>query len=365
MPQYGWPPKPIPHVTAALRDAGSARASFRRNAAIALRKAEDDQRGHAIEALAKLLEDADRTVRIEAARSASALGAGELSESVSPLLESPDPDLRIAAMEFSASTDSSGDVERVRGILEKDEDAVVRCVALETLSALDPAETRSACRTILSSPDENVPVLRTAMVLLRSDGDREDAGLFHGILGDPRPGVSLEAAASLAHLEDERAVPRLLDEALHPSNADERFIALEGLCRTSDENVHDAARRKLGSLLTGRWEKLLWAGILASTGDMEALEWVRGQVVGRDAKRAAAAMRVAGLCSLVSLVDMLASTARDGLDGDEDALYVEAIEALGLMRTSAAAAALEPIADRSGDELARAALEEVKRWTRS
>jgi HEAT repeat protein len=365
MPQYGWPPKPIPNVTAALRDVTSARASFRRNAAIALRKAADDQRGPAVEALAKLLEDDDRTVRIEAARSAASLGAGELSEPVHALIESPDADLRIASLEFAASTGSSGDAPGIRGILEKDDDTVVRCVALETLSHLDPAETREACRGILSGPDEDVPLLRTAMVLLRSDGNREDAGLFHELLADPRPGVSLEAAASLAHLEDARAVPRLLEEALRSANADERFVALEGLCRTSDGSVHEAARRKLGSLLTGRWEKLLWAGILASTGDADALEHVRAQLTGRDTSRAAAAMRVSGLCSLVSLVDQLATTAQQGLDGDEDALYVEAVEALGLMRATAAATALEHIAGQSGDDLAAAALEEVTRWTRS
>ncbi len=365
MPQYGWPPKPIPHVTAALRDASSARASFRLNAAIALRKAEDDQLGPAVEALEKLLGDADRTVRIEAARSAASLGAGELAGTVLPLLESPDPDLRIAALEFAAATGTDGDAARVRGLLDGDVDTVVRCVALETLSQIDPTATREACRAILSSPEAEAPVLRTAMVLLRSDGEREDAGLFHGLLGDARRGVSLEAAASLAHLEDARGVPRLLEEALRPANADERIIALEGLCRTSDEKVHEAARRKLSSLFTGRWEKLLWAGILASTGDADALERLRGQLTGRDAARAAAAMRVAGLCSLASAVDHLANTARRGLDGDEEALTVEAIEALGLMRVPAAGAALERIVDESGDELAVAALEEVTRWMRS
>ncbi len=365
MPQYGWPPKPIPHVAAALRDVASTKASFRRNAAIALRKAEGDQRGPAVEALEKLLGDDDRTVRIEAARSAASLGAGELAGAVMPLLESPDPDLRIAALEFAAAAGPDGDAARVRGLADGDADAVVRCVALETLSQIDPAAARQACRAILSVPGGEPPVLRTAMVLLRSDGEREDAEIFHELLADARPGVSLEAAASLAHLEDARGVPRLLEEALRPSNADERFIALEGLCRTSDGNVHEAARRKLSSIFTGRWEKLLWAGILASTGDAEALGHLRRTLSGGDAARAAAAMRVAGLCSLPSLVDHLASEAGRGLDGEEEALTVEAIEALGLMRVPAAAAALEAISQRPGGELAAAALEEVGRWTRS
>jgi HEAT repeat protein len=365
MPQYGWPPKPIPTVTAALRDVTSTKASFRRNAAIALRRAGDEHLGPAVEALGTLLGDPDRTVRIEAARSAASLGASELSEPVMALLESPDPDLRVAAMEFASATGSTDDLSRIRRILDDDDDTVARCVALETLSHLDPDETRSACRAVLSGRNDDPPVLRTAMVLLRSDGDPGDAPLFHDLLEDSRRGVSLEAAASLAHLEDERAVPRLLDEALRPMNADERFVALEGLCRVSDEKVLEAARRKLGSLLTGKWEKLLWAGILASSGDVDALERLRGQMTGRDASRAAAAMRVAGLCSLTPLVDHLAATARRGLDGDEDALHVEAIEALGLMRVPAAAAALEPIVETHGDPLADAALEEVRRWTRS
>jgi len=364
MPQYGWPPKPIPTVTAALRDVTSTKASFRRNAAIALRKAEGEQRGPAVEALGTLLGDPDRTVRIEAARSAASLGASDLSEPVMALLGSPDPDLRVAAMEFAAATGSLDDVPRIRRILD-DDDAVARCVALETLSHLDPDETRSACRAVLSGRDEEPAVLRTAMVLLRSDGDAEDASLFHDLLEDRRRGVSLEAAASLAHLEDARAVPRLLDEALHPADADERFVALEGLCRVGDEKVLEAARRKLGSIFTGKWEKLLWAGILASAGDAEALERLRGQMTGRDASRAAAAMRVAGLCSLTPLVEHLASTARRGLEGDEEALHVEAIEALGLMRVPAAAAALEPIVEKFDDALADAALEEVRRWIRS
>ena len=108
---------------------------------------------------------------------------------------------------------------------------------------------------------------------------------------------------------------------------------------------------------------MLWAGILASTGDTDALEHLRRLLAGRDASRAAAAMRVAGLCSLVPFVETLASTAQRGLDGHEDALYVEAVEALGLMRVPAAAEALAGIVERSDDDLARAALEEVKRWT--
>jgi HEAT repeat protein len=366
MPQFDWPPKPIPNITAAIRDAGSKKASFRRNAAIALRRAADDQLEPAIDALSRLLEDPERTVRIEAAYSAASLCAASLAPKVAPLIESDDPDQRAAALEFTAAAGGAEDVSRLESVFLDDPDAVVRCIALESLSALDPDSADAACRSLLERVDEMIPVIRTAMVILRSAGDKGDASLFARHLDDQRPGVCLEAAASLAYLEDPRGIPRLLSEALDPSGPDERAVALEGLCRTTNRQVLDAARKRLSSLFARRDEKIYWASILASSGDSRALGRVRTQLQGSDPLRAAAAMRAAGLCSLSSLVPPLVRVIDASLGGDETALVLDSIEALGLMRCPEAADALRSISENPKDEdladHAAAALDEVKRW---
>lgn len=366
MPQFDWPPKPIPNVTAAIRDAGSKKASFRRNAAIALRRAADEQLEPAIVALSRLLEDPERTVRIEAAYSAAALLASSLSPRIVPLIESDDPDQRAAALEFMAAAGGAEDIPRLEVVFLEDPDAVVRCIALESLSALDPPSADAACRKLLETEEEMVPVIRTAMVILRSAGENSDAALFARHLDDQRRGVSLEAAASLAHLEDPRGIPRLLSEALDPSGPDERHVALEGLCRTSNSQVLDAARKRLSSLLARRDEKITWASILASSGDSRALDRVMTQLQGSDPLRAAAAMRAAGLCSLSGLVPPLVQVVDAALAGDETALVLDAVEALGLMRCPEAAEALRSISENADDEdladHAAAALDEVKRW---
>jgi HEAT repeat protein len=366
MPHYDWPPKPLPSLDAALRDVGSARGSFRRNAAISLGRAPSARSGEAARALAGLLDDPERTVRIEAVYSAASLGTLSLAGAVRRLLASDDPDMRLAALEYVSTVEDGESLEEVEAIGERDPDETVRCMALETLAGLRPERALRQCRRLLAAPDAPVPALRTALVLLRVVGGPGDAEAAFDLLRHERPGVSLEAAATLSHLGDPRGEKRLLDELRRPARVDDRLVALEALCRLTGEGVRALARKRARSMFTGRDERTYWRGILAAHGDSAASARLDDQLRDPDARRAALAMRVAGLCSLEHLVRRLREIAERE---DDESLCAESVEALGLMRSPAAGRALEEIAARVRDparaEHARAALEEVQRWTGS
>jgi len=361
MGRIDWPPKPIPGTRAAIRDARSPKASFRRNAAIALGRAEGDDRQEAIEALRLLLDDPDREVRIEAAWSARWLEAPDLAPAILALLGSADPDQRAATLEFLSGCGTASDIPRIEGVLEGDGDPDVRRVALEALETLDPALGSRLAHRIMEKDDPHEIVVRTAIAILQDDASCIDS--FASLLPDRRPGVSLEAAVALAYHGDHRAIPRLLEEALRSRDPDDRGLALESLCRVPDERVVRTARERASRLFGGREEKIAWTAILAGSGDSRALSRLRSWIEGRDSPRAASAMRVAGMCSISPLVSTIQAIARRGIDGDAEALEIEAVEALGLMRSEAAASALRDLLSIRDSEHVRAAIAEVARWT--
>ncbi len=363
MTQFDWPPRPLPSLDAAIRDVRSQKAAFRRNAAIALGRAPADRAREAREALIALVEDPDRSVRIEAVYAATSLGATEHADAIAALLSIDDPDLRIAALEFASATGQKTWTERILAMGERDDETTVRCMALEALAELSPSALVKAMEAVARDDAAPVPLARTALSLMRSHMRDSDPDLAIARLGDPRPGVSLEAAATLAHLGDGRAVERLFQEAVSPASAEDRTLAMQGLCRVPDAAVRNHAARRLTSLIATREEKAYWAAILAAAGDAAALDTLTQWVKGTDPLRAALAMQAAGLCSVEPLVEALEAMAMGSGDGP----VTESIEALGLMRTGKAALALERIADAVPDRAghARAALEEVLGWMRS
>lgn len=363
MPRYDWPPKPLPSTDAALRDVHSKKASFRRNAAISLGRAPADRADDARKALATLVQDEERTVRIEAVYAAASLGAEELAPAIRKMLHVDDPDLRVAALEYMVAVEDDSEASTMASLADGDGRVPVRCMALEALCTLRPAEGTEKLLAAISRGDQEVPVLRTALALLRNmEGDHAEP--VAKLLDHRRPGVSLEAAATLAHLGDHRGRARLLTEAVNPAREEERYVALEGLCRIADDAVLNTARKRATGMLTRRDARVYWSGMLAARGDEQTLGRLRKLAGHRDPMRAALALRVAGLCSVTAMVQDLENIIRSA--GEDETLVVESIEALGLMRTPEAADALARIARDTADpdraDHAMAAREEVRRW---
>ena len=366
MAQFDWPPRPIPGIDAALRDVTSKKATFRRNAAIALGTAGQDRREEAIRALGRLIDDADREVRIEAVYAATTLAAAALAPRIREILSSEDPDLRAASLEFLGRQGDRSDAERISRLAEADQEPSTRCIAIEALAEMDQGACRAACRRVIGDSRSGEDETRTAIAALGPMAEGDDVAAITGLLGDPRRRVSIQAASALADIGDAAGIDVLWRASTNPPDDDARIAALEALCRIRDDRVDSLARSRHGRIFAGRDERLYWTGILARSGNADALRRLKEAATGRDTRLAALALRISGLCAMKDMIAILENAAC-GRAGED--LVTESIEALALTRRPEAVGALERVsAAASGGPHAghaEAALEEARRWPAS
>jgi len=195
----GWPPKHIPNFKAALRDTKSSNAQFRRNAAISLGGATEEQRETAAGALGRLLDDENRDVRLEAIVGATKIKARSLSGRIVKFLESNVADERVAALDFLARVGDESHWQPVRELLSREKDPDVRCMALEALSYLNPEECHRMVQGSLKDPDDlELNYLRTQILVLSEIGDPEDLNILIPLLEHRSISVRLETAHVIA-----------------------------------------------------------------------------------------------------------------------------------------------------------------------
>jgi hypothetical protein len=346
MAPIGWPPKVLPGYKAALRDVRSKNAQFRRNAVISLGRADGDRREEALEAVASLLGDEDRAVRLEAITAVTRLEGKSLAPRIEAFLDSQIAQEKVAALDYFARYGQERHFDRIRPMIEGEGEIEVRCMALETLSYLDPSACLDLVRRSLKEGGELHPgYLSTLIYVLSEIGDLEDLELLPPFLENPSVGVRVEAAHALAMMRRasgrELVTAILLDAAELVRDRKLRELALEGLCALRSEEVVAAARENFKKLFVSRFEKVHWAGMCARAGDAKARAHLRKVYAGKTAPLAARVLTVAGLCGLEDWVDVMEDNLQNCLSGrSEDFLY-DSIYALGRMGGAGALAVLK------------------------
>lgn len=333
---FGWSRTVLPKFEAALRDIRSAKALFRRNAALALGRAGEDQREKAVGAVAVLLDDKDAGVRLEAIVAASKLRAVPLAPRVERFLSSGTRQEKLAALDFLSRSGDESHVQAVTGLLSNEKDEQVRCMALEALSWLDPDRCLALIQGGMKDADSQAfPVLQTMILLLSEIGTVAETDELARFLDHPSIAVRVEAAHVMAMMRG-RAAPAgvrevLLDAAELIKDWRLRELALEGLCRAGGEVVHRRAREKFGKLFMSRGERIYWAAMVAAAGEPKAGAYLKRIYEGRNIPLAARVLDAAGLCGLKEWIPMMEENVRRFADGKSDDFLFDSISALGRM----------------------------------
>jgi HEAT repeat protein len=299
-------PSDLPHLDAALRDAGAGSATARWVAALALSREDGPRRGEAVAALAGLAAD-------------------------------PVEEVRSQAIEGLAAQARSGDeplLDAVRRAL-RDPSPMVRCSALEALAAVDG-----------SPSDDIVPLLSDPSSAVRATaaralGDLEGDGLadlLAPLLGDGDPVVCEEAALALCRLGDPRGADGALG-ALARGGADAPEVAV-ALGRLRGARAAPALRALAGKWLAPDPLRAAAAAALVRCGDAGGRA-----VLVRMLGGTRSATRLAALGALARLpVDGLAPATGALLDGRsviEASAAIGTLAALAGVDRDAAAAELE------------------------
>jgi hypothetical protein len=353
MAQFGWPPRPIPNFKAALRDVRSRGVRFRRNAAVALGLAEQEQREEAIKGVEVLLEDEDAGVRLEAVMAAGKLRAMSLTGRIARILESKRPDERIAALDFLSQSGDESHWEAVRSLLQGEQDVQVRCMALETLSFLDPEKCRPLVVEALGAPGGlDTDYLRTLVMVLSEIGEPGDMDVLTPLLDHHSTGVRVETASALAlmdRLEEEKKLTAILMDAVEMLR-DRRLkeLALEGLCKIGSRVIVARARQKFRSFFTRKQEKIYWAAICCGAGDGKAGDFLHGVYGGRSPVLASRVLWVAGLCGLREWIPVMEDNIRKSFGAGEDDFLYDSIHSLGKMHCPESIEALKRLEEELG-----------------
>jgi hypothetical protein len=333
---FGWSRTVLPKLEAALRDVRSEKAQFRRNAAMALGRADEDQREKAIGAVAVLLDDKDAAVRLEAIVAASKLRAGTLAPRVERFLSSDRRQEKLAALDFLSRCGDESHVAAVAALLSGEKDDQVRCMALEAISWLDPDRCLALIQGGMRDAESQAfPVLQTMILLLSEIGTVAEMDALARFLDHPSIAVRVEAAHVMAMMRG-RAAPAgvrdvLLDAAELIKDWRLRELALEGLCRTGGEAVHRRAREKFGKLFMSRGERIYWAAMVAAAGEPKGGVYLERIYGGRNIPLAARVLDAAGLCGLKEWIPVMEENVRRFADGKSDDFLFDSIAALAKM----------------------------------
>lgn len=333
---FSWPPKHIPNFKAALRDTKSSNAQFRRNAAISLGGATEQQRETASGALGRLFDDENRDVRLEAIVGATKIKARSLSGSIVKFLESNIPDERVAALEFFARVGDESHWQPVKELLSREKDPDVQCMALEALSCLNPEECHRMVLESLKDPEYlETNYLRTQILVLSEIGDLEDLNILIPFLEHHTISVRLETAHVIAMADitaNERLMAAIFTDAAELVR-DRRLkkLALEGLCRLKSEEIVRLAGEKFKKIFMSRWERIYWAAIRSRAGDGRATDYLKRIYGGKNIPLAAKVLWAAGLCRLKEWIPAMEYNIQRYLNGREDNFLYCSIASLGIM----------------------------------
>jgi HEAT repeat protein len=200
-------PLELPHLDAALKDAGGGSAPARWVAALALSREDGPRRGEAIEALARLAGDPVEEVRSQAIEGLAAQAGGAVDvprEVFHRGLADPSPVVRCSAVEALA-TMAGSPLPRIAPLL-RDGSSAVRATAARAVGDLGDGGHGEALALLLE--DEDPVVREEASLALCRLGDPRGEELALRLLRDGG-GPATEAAFALGELGGSRSAADL------------------------------------------------------------------------------------------------------------------------------------------------------------
>jgi hypothetical protein len=313
---------------------------------VALGRAEDDRCEEAAGGIRLLLDDGDPGVRLEALAAASKLGSPSLKGRVIEFLDSGSAVERTAALDFLSRHGREDDRAPVERLLAAEEETDVRCMALETLSYVDPPACLALVQEQLREPDGlETSYLRTLVMVLSELGDPEGLRELRRLFEHPSMGVRVDAAHVLAVSGppegDSRIAAVLLDALDRVRDRELRERALEGLCASRSEEVVEKARERFGRLFTPKAEKIFWAAACCSAGDEKAEKYLLRVFGGRSIPMAARVLRAVGLCGIEKWIPLLERNIQRGAGSGDAYFLYDSVSALGRMGSRKALETLE------------------------
>ena len=359
MAQFGWPPKSLPNFNAAVRDTRSKQVKFRRNAAIALGLAGEENRKTAIENLKILLSDEDAGVRIEAILSAAGLEAKELTPLVLEKLTSNNESEKMAALDFFSKCAEKNDFEKLVEFFEKEKNPWIKSLTLETLSDLDPESTRLIVLEELKKGENLEPdYTRNLIALICEIGEPQDTERLLPLLDHHSISVRIQTASSLAIMERFEPLAKIRNILENSANLikirELREIAIEGLCKLyayfreiknteENKNIIKIADKNFRSFFTPKREKIYWCAILSGEGLQKATDFLNRIQKSKNRPLAIVVFRAVCLCRLKEWIEPIKNYIKS-LDYKEDIfLLEEAIHSLSIMNCKESIQALTEI----------------------
>lgn len=238
-----------------MRDVRANRAQSRKLAVRALAEVPTPPSAEVEDAVQHLLDDAEPTVRAEAARTAGILKLGSTVPLLRVRLEDQSHVVRehvLLALVGILGAEALPSVRRALG----SEHPELRFQAIACIAELDPQDAQERVPRLLD--DEDGEVRAQAAEVLASIGARDNANHIAQLLDDPRVDTRIEAGLALAALGDERAWPVLVAMLGDPTRAilaAEAAADLHDRGQTIPEAVRDALRREATRFMSSAWTK--------------------------------------------------------------------------------------------------------------
>jgi len=246
----------------------------RAQAADALGRVEAAERGPALGALSRAVDDAHPSVRYAALLSLGELGAHEAVDAIVAHLGDSEALCREAAAIALGQLGEAGGprawsaLERALGAGEPE----VRFQAVASLAEIDAARAASLVVGLLD--DEDGKVRAQAAAALGDSGERRYADRIARCLDDAVD-VRHEAALALARLGDRRALPTLVGALAVADRALDAATALAALGIGDDAAARAALGQAIGRFFGDALVKVRAAEALARAGDARGPEYLR------------------------------------------------------------------------------------------
>ena len=253
-------------LDAALRDLENRDARVRAQAADALGRVETAERGAALSALTRAVDDEHPSVRYAALLSLGELAAGSAADAVAARLGDGEPLVREAAA-IALGQLGAGGGARAWSALEsalRAGEPEVRFQAVASLAEIDAA--RAAPLVVALLDDDDAKVRAQAAAALGDSGERRYADRIARLLDDSDD-VRNEAALALARLGDRRAVPTLVAALAVADRALDAATQLAALGLGEDAAARAALGHEVDRFFGDPLVKVRAAEALARAGD--------------------------------------------------------------------------------------------------
>jgi len=261
-------------LEAALRDLEHTDPRVRAQAADALGRSEPGDRGQAVTALVRAVDDAHPSVRYAAILSLGELGAGEAVDALVARLGDGEPLVREAAAIALGQLGEAGGA-RAWSALERalsSDEPEVRFQAVASLAEIDA--TRAAPLVVGLLDDGDAKVRAQVAAALGDAGERRHADRLARLLDDTVD-VRHEAALALARLGDRRALPSLVAALGIADRAFDAATALAALGIGEDASARAALGQEVTRFFGDAMVKVRAAEALAKAGDERGKEHLR------------------------------------------------------------------------------------------